>query len=342
MKKKKLLTIVVPAYNMEKYIQRCLDSLAIKEIMDVLEVLVINDGSEDSTLKIAQKYGKKYPDCFKIVDKENGNYGSAMNSGLQLSTGKYFRSLDADDWFDKEGIINFVKDLKQTDADIVVSSRFDFNERSQSSIKISLDTSLTFGKDEVINNSITSNTSFMTNCVVQGLTIKTDIIRQSGLRWSEGVFYTDSQFCYWPMKLVKTIRLVSKPVYVYFIGRNDQSVSVNSMRKNFRSFKIVANTIIDDYLLTGNRNMFTYSITMHVMERISSLLYMNLIYDGFLNEGEILKFDKKIKRIPDLNDLLMKTCNYHGIHYLQWFRKGKLGHMELYFLHKLFLCIHKC
>ena len=76
----KLLSIIIPTYNMQKYLRHCLDSLLVSdEMMDQLEVLVINDGSKDNSSKIAHEYETKYPNTFRVVDKENGNYGSCVN-----------------------------------------------------------------------------------------------------------------------------------------------------------------------------------------------------------------------------------------------------------------------
>lgn len=83
---------------MEKYLRRCLNSLIIdEEGMKQLEVLVINDGSKDSSSQIAHEYQNKYPDTYRVIDKENGNYGSCVNKGIVKATGKYFKILDADD-----------------------------------------------------------------------------------------------------------------------------------------------------------------------------------------------------------------------------------------------------
>lgn len=84
---------------MEKYLNKCLDSLLIKTGLEYLEVIVVNDGSSDSSLSIAQAYQQKYPDVFVIIDKTNGNYGSCINAGLPVAKGKYIKILDADDSF---------------------------------------------------------------------------------------------------------------------------------------------------------------------------------------------------------------------------------------------------
>ena len=85
---KKILTIVVPVYNTEKYLSKCLDSLVIKDI-DSIEVLIIIDGSPDNSIEIAKQYHDKYPKTFTVIDKENGGHGSCCNIGLKVAKGKY-------------------------------------------------------------------------------------------------------------------------------------------------------------------------------------------------------------------------------------------------------------
>ena len=83
---------------MEKYLNKCLDSLIV-ENMNLLEVLIINDGSKDNSSNIAHVYENKYPNTFRVIDKENGNYGSCINRGIKEAKGKYIKVLDADDSF---------------------------------------------------------------------------------------------------------------------------------------------------------------------------------------------------------------------------------------------------
>ena len=127
----KILTIIIPTYNMEKYLRRCLDSLIIdEEGMKQLEVLVINDGSKDSSSQIAHEYQDKYPDTYRVIDKENGNYGSCINRGLKEATGKYVKVLDADDWFDTKNFRLYFSDLSKVDVDLVVNDFVIVNEKN--------------------------------------------------------------------------------------------------------------------------------------------------------------------------------------------------------------------
>ena len=90
MAEQKIITIIIPAYNMESLLNKCCDSLLVDESLRAfLEVLIINDGSKDKTLDIAKSYEERYPDVFRVIDKENGQYGSCINRGLKEAKGKF-------------------------------------------------------------------------------------------------------------------------------------------------------------------------------------------------------------------------------------------------------------
>ena len=94
----KVLTVIVPVYNMEKYIRQCLESLVIGEALDRIEVLVALDSSKDGSAEIAYEFVEQYPDTFRIIYKANGGHGSAINTGLMMASGEYVKILDSDDW----------------------------------------------------------------------------------------------------------------------------------------------------------------------------------------------------------------------------------------------------
>ena len=104
----KILSVSIASYNVEKFLGQTLDSCLVPEIMEKLEVIVVNDGSKDGTAAVAEEYVKKAPDTFVLINKENGGYGSTVNAGIQAATGKYFRLLDGDDWFDRDGLREFI------------------------------------------------------------------------------------------------------------------------------------------------------------------------------------------------------------------------------------------
>ena len=118
----KLLTVAIPAYNMEKYIGRCLDSITNIENTQGLEILIINDGSKDNTLTIALEYENKYSNIIKVIDKPNGGWGTAINKAIELATGKYFKILDSDDWFETKAFSEFLQLLDNINVDLVATS----------------------------------------------------------------------------------------------------------------------------------------------------------------------------------------------------------------------------
>lgn len=119
----KILSIIIPAYNVEKYLKRCLFSIATVNplLLEKTEILIINDGSTDTTPDIALKYCQKYPGVFYLYSKENGGHGSAVNTGIHYASGKYFKVLDGDDWFATKELQKLIELLENLDVDIVAS-----------------------------------------------------------------------------------------------------------------------------------------------------------------------------------------------------------------------------
>ena len=117
----KKITFVIPAYNAEPYLKKCLDSFWDTAIMDKIEVLIVNDGSSDQTVQIAQAYVKRNPGMYKLINKENGGHGSVINIGSKLASGKFFKVIDADDWVVTDNLAAFVECLEKCDADIVLT-----------------------------------------------------------------------------------------------------------------------------------------------------------------------------------------------------------------------------
>ena len=108
----KVLTVIVPVHNMEKYIRQCLESLVIGEALDRIEVLVALDSSKDGSAEIAYEFVEQYPDTFRIIYKANGGHGSAINTGLMMASGEYVKILDSDDWVERDAFCRLVDCLE--------------------------------------------------------------------------------------------------------------------------------------------------------------------------------------------------------------------------------------
>ena len=107
----KLLSIAVPCYNSQDYMRNCVDSLL--EGGNLVEILIVDDGSKDDTADIADEYAAKYPTIVKAIHQENGGHGEAVNAGLRNATGLYFKVVDSDDWVNKEAYLAILEKLRE-------------------------------------------------------------------------------------------------------------------------------------------------------------------------------------------------------------------------------------
>ena len=114
------LSVVVPVYNVEKYIGKCLDSLVKQDIQDY-EIIVVNDGTKDNSQKIIDEYVKKYPDIVKSYIKENGGLSDARNYGIARASGVYITFLDSDDYIEPDTYKNMIDIAYKDNLDLVVS-----------------------------------------------------------------------------------------------------------------------------------------------------------------------------------------------------------------------------
>ena len=118
----KIISIIIASYNVEDYLERNLSSIVKACHRDEVEAVVINDGSTDGTLAIAQKFQTEYPEVVKVINKPNGHYGSCINAALKIATGKYFRIVDADDWVGTEALDSLIERLQTSDVDLAIAS----------------------------------------------------------------------------------------------------------------------------------------------------------------------------------------------------------------------------
>ena len=224
----KILTVVVPTYNMEKYLAYCLDSLCVNQGQDNLEVLIVNDGSKDASSAIAHEYETRFPQIFKVIDKENGNYGSCVNRGLAEAHGKYIKILDADDSFDTVNFEHFISFLKEIDADLILSdfAVVDTGRKIRKIIRYKLGEGIQFEMDKICN------THVFKNMQMHAVAYRKENLLRLGYRQTEGISYTDQQWVFIPMITVRSVAYFDRYVYKYLIGRPGQTMNPDVRLKN--------------------------------------------------------------------------------------------------------------
>lgn len=289
----KILTIVVPSYNTEKYIDECIPTFLAPEILDDIEILIIDDGSKDGTAKKGLKYEKKFPDTIKVISKKNGGHGSTINKGIELATGKYFKVVDGDDWVNTDSFVNLVKYLKDTTSDIVASQyyrvseeTFEKKERYFTGVEFKHE----YQFDEIVNK--------IDRIEMHALTIKTSILKENKIIIDENKYYVDVEYILFPIPFVKTVVFIEDYVYMYRVCSESQSMSINNLQRNKDMHYQVFFRLVDFY------NKIKDSISKEKKEYIARRLafmawtqykiYLSMPYHRQI-KTELVQFDKKLK-----------------------------------------------
>lgn len=248
----KQLSIIIPTYNMEGYIGRCLESLLISEI-DEVEVLVVNDGSKDCSSEIAHSYADRYPQSIRVIDKANGNYGSCVNAALPVVTGRYVKVLDADDSFDTTAFSSFVRMLPELNDDVLITPFVRVDEagcvkqvtKNNYHIFLRQDKSYTF--EQAYKRGYIKPYIEM-----HALSYKKDLFERFDYRQTEGISFTDTEWATFPMAHAETLRFVRvAPIYRYLVGREGQTMDSSRFRSQLENYFV----LIDN----GIRNMKAFS-----------------------------------------------------------------------------------
>ena len=260
------MTIVVPVFKVEQYINKCLNSLIVpEEWMKKLEVLVINDGTPDRSAEMAKQFEFKYPGTFRVIDKENGGHGSAWNLGLEKAKGKYIRFLDSDDWYNTPEFVTLLEFLDTTDVDIAITNynqfyvqRDRFEPKPISTMipgHIYLAYELNWAEQpwEIAN---------FWRCAY-----RTKMLQSEPHLFVEKVFYDDIKLTIASVFLAKTVCYYDLTIYNYLIGRTGQTMTPENQKKNYLHKFIVQKDIFDYFLIhypvtgEGRKEYLTRKIT---------------------------------------------------------------------------------
>ena len=246
----KILSIIIPTYNMAALLPRCLDSLTASGVLDDLDILVVNDGSTDSSRAVAYSYAERYPQSIKVVDKKNGNYGSTINAALPLAVGEYVKVLDSDDWFDSQALAKYVAELKSLEQEVDVSvTHFLMIHEGGRTETVKYENygrePYTYGK--VYNLDKVLGDGFIRYFLMHSLTYRTQLLRDHGYRQTEGISYTDIQWSSYPFFWAGSIVFHDLVVYRYNMDREGQTMDPAVIRKSLPQLERMTMDLMDFY-----------------------------------------------------------------------------------------------
>lgn len=318
---------------MQEYLHRSIESLLSESIIKNIEIIIVNDGSTDKTLEIAQKYHKENPESITIINKENGHYGSAINAGIDKASGTYLKILDADDWFNKEDFVLFVQELHRIPLCDVVFTNWclndTYNKVKKSSEKFQNPYDYKLNIDDLtIKETPLSFYSFFS---LYAITYRTKFLHDIKYKQTEGICYTDVEYIYYPLIKASTAIFLNYNVYQYFIGREEQSVNPINIKKNIRHHYKIYQRMIKEYETITSPVKKNIQKTAFI--KIASSLYYSYLFSNSPKECEDINLKSLDLALRDKSAEIydsIASLKYHGLPYITLWRRFKCNFHLLY------------
>lgn len=242
----KVLTFVIPAYNSEQYLDKCLPSMLVPEILNKLEIIVVNDGSTDDTAAAAQKYCDAYPETVRLISQENKGHGGALNTGCAAAQGKYLKVIDADDWVETQNLPEFVRLLEACESEVVLTHHHTI-DISTGETKDWKSYPSEFGRSYPFEEIMADWRNFNRSFTLHGITYRTSFYHEYETSLTEHVFYEDYEYATFPCCHAQSVVPFDLFLYEYRIGDVNQSVSSANQLKRIGHIETVLQNMTQKY-----------------------------------------------------------------------------------------------
>lgn len=301
------VSVIVPVYNVEDYIEKCLNSL-VNQTLEDIEIIIVNDGSKDNSENIIKSFLSRYPQKIKYLKKENGGLSDARNYGIPYATGEYIAFLDSDDYVELDTYENMYNLAKKENSDMV-----ECNFIWEYPKKIKKDIGKKYsGKHETIEK---------IRVVAWNKLIKRQVIEKSKIQFPKGYRYEDVEFTYKLIPYLENISFLKEPCIHYIQRQNSIS---NMQNERTKEIFVVLNNVIKYYKELGiyeeYKDELEYVYTRYLL--CSSLLRMvkikekktrkeilNLTWENLNKNFPNWKCNKILKKNKSIKDKYIKSVN---------------------------------
>ena len=297
----KVLSIIVPAYNMQDYLPQCVESL-LDRSSEALEILVVNDGSTDRTSEIAHDFERRHPSIVRVMDKPNGHYGSAVNVGLAAASGFYVKVIDADDYVDSTAFRILVKAAEAQAsggdhaADMLVS---DWTTVDSSGVELRTYRHPLMQSDVVFYADLLPDIAIRELHAV-ALSYRLDLLKRISYCQTEGIPYTDTEWSILPMRAVKTLLHIPAAVVRYRMGRLGQTMDPATYARDFSIVEAILSKIVNGYRDGEEPPLFSQWLVV----QLGGVYYMHLadpvVARNPKPNGNLNAFDELLEKHPEL------------------------------------------
>lgn len=305
------VSIIIPIYNGEKYLKRCLDSIVNQTYKDI-EIICINDGSKDSSLKILKEY-QSLDNRIVIIDKENAGVSAARNDGINKSTGTYITFVDADDWLELDAIEILYNTLIEKQVDVVRANYYrNFEEDENDSIgnlhdlsNRSFDTKQENFADLVIDKLLDGRIP----CYIWILLIKKEYVLRTSLFKLDIKLMEDTIFYNELFSKIEKVYFLDKPIYHYYCNENSCTRSSEYYIRNMYNI-LEVNNYLTEIITASQHNSDKRIRSMNTTHLNMIINYIFLIFrtpnfDGNIIKRELDKLmeDSHIKHMLNNSDI---------------------------------------
>ena len=221
------VSVIVPVYNTEIYLRKCLESLVHQTLHD-FEVIIVNDGSTDSSSTIIAEYMQKYP-YIKAFNKQNGGMSSARNVGLDYATGEYIAFVDSDDYVEMTFLERMYEKIKETESDVVICGYYAITEKDRELIKCHMNLSPDQKVEFLLSPPMVWNKMF-----------KKEIFDK--LRFKQDIFYEDLDICLKMVNYINRVSFVDDALYDYYVQHSGSVMT----QKSFNNHLLDIFTVLEE------------------------------------------------------------------------------------------------